>query len=361
MSVRAIAPATALVALLLLTTAGLAWAQNEPPRTAALEAATERFEAGKRLFREGTKEHNPSKIERAYFEFKAAFAIYPGRGTLLNLVETELATGRSLDGMRHIREYARTFGAPEQHSDYHRTFEAQWGAAFNATGHLEIEAPTGLRVVVDGKDEMVVTPLASPIDVTAGHHVVELVGSETLRDEADAAAGSMTKLTFAPPQPSPSAAPVVPAAPSEPTPVVNIGKAPAETPPPPPPPPPPRFWTPPRLLGTVVGVAGLAALGAGAAFAIQANQDSDRASSLASGLGPSGCVMAQSQSCIDLQSARDDQSRNHTLNLVFVTIGAAAVVTGAALIFWPAQARSRTALAPAFLPGGGGLQLRGEI
>jgi hypothetical protein len=358
MFVRVIAPASAFGALLLLASAGRTWAQTEPPRTPALEAATERFEAGKRLFREGRKEHDPSKIERAYFEFKEAYAVYPGRGTLLNLVETELATGRDLDAMRHIREYVRTFGEPEQHSEYHRTFETQRLAAFNATGHIEVEAPSGLRLVVDGKDEAVVTPLANPVDVSVGHHVVELIGSETLRAEADASAGVVTKLAFERPKPSPATTPAADAlAPSEPTRVAGVSRPPEELPAPAP----ERFWTAPRLWGGVVGVAGLASLGAGAAFAIQAKQDSDRASSLSSSLGPSGCVSSLSQSCRDLQSAHDDQARDHTLNLVLVTVGAAAVVTGAALILWPVHARPRTALSPAFLPGGGGLELKGEI
>jgi hypothetical protein len=186
-----------------------------------------------------------------------------------------------------------------------------------------------------------------------------LVGSEALRGETDAVAGSVTTVALAPPQSSPLTTPIAVApAPSEPVaPIANMTPAPAESPPARARP----FWTSTRVLGTVVGVTGLVSLGVGVGFAIQANQDADRGSSLASTLGPSGCLFAQSPSCRDLRSARDDQSRDHTLNLVFVSVGAAAVVAGAALILWPVHSRSRTALTPAVVVGGGGLQLQGEM
>jgi hypothetical protein len=362
--VRAIERASALgaasVLAALLATSRPASAQPEPPRTPALDAATERFDAGKRLFREGTREHDPSKLERAYYEFKAAHAIYPGRGTVLNLAEAELATGRALDAMKHVREYVRSFGVPEAHSDYARAFEAQRDAASKATGHIEIVAPPSMRVAVDGQDQALVTPLADAVDVTAGHHVIELVGAETLRREVDAGAGSMTVVTFAStfaapatraPTPAPDAQP--PAEPS--TPAVTALPAtplPADEPP---------FWTPTRFWGAVVGTAGVIALGTGAVFAVRANQDGDRAASIASGLGPSGCAIAQPQGCRDLQSARNAQSLDHALNLVFVGVGAAAVVSGAAMMLWPEHSQHRTALVPAFWARGGGLELRGEM
>jgi hypothetical protein len=358
--VRAIERASALgaatVLTALLTASRPVTAQPEPPRTPALDAATERFEAGKRLFREGARARDPSKVERAYYEFKAAHAIYPGRGTVLNLVEVELATGRALDAMKHVREYVRSFGVPEAHSEYARAFEAQRDAAYGATGHVEIVAPPSMRVTIDGQDQALVTPLGDAVDVTAGHHVVELVGVETLRREVDASAGNITVVAFAAPAtraagPGPDAQP-----PREPMPAAVTALPatvlPADEAP---------FWTPTRFWGAVVGTAGLISIGTGALFAVRANQDADRASSLASGLGPSGCAFAQPQACRDLQSARDNQSLDHTLNLVFVGVGAAAVVSGAAMMLWPEHSQRRTALVPALWARGGGLELRGEM
>ena len=357
--VRSIERASALAALLTLASLSAsrqAVAQPEPPKTPALEAATERFDAGKRLFREGAREHDPAKIERAYFEFKAAYAIYPGRGTLLDLLETEVATGRALDAMRHVREYVRSFGVPEPHSEYGRAFEAQRDAAYAATGHVEIVGPPAMRVVVDGQDQALVTPLTDAIDVTAGHHVVDLVGGETLHREVDATAGSITVLAFgalatAGTSAGPDARP-----PGEPAPLA-MPALPANVPPVDQPP----FWTPTRFWGAVVGTTGLISLGTGVIFAIRANQDADRASSLASSLGPSGCALAQPQPCRDLQTAHDDQSLDHALNLVFMGVGAAAIVSGAAMMLWPEGSQHRTALVPEIWAHGGGLGLRGEI
>jgi hypothetical protein len=370
MSLRAMASANAFGSLLLLTVCPAARAQAEPSRTPALDAATERFESGKRLFREGTKEHDASKVERAYFEFKAAYAIYPGRGTLLNLVETELATHRDLDAMRHIREYARSYGVPDEHSDYRRAFDKHSEAAFKATGHVEIVGPARMRVVIDGNDEALLTPLRDPVDLTAGHHVIELVGSATLRGEANASAGAVTRLAFAQGEPAPAPSLAPSPSPAPPPPTVPVAPVPVEPSPPPtlprlptdvPPPRAPSFWTPTHVWGAVVGVAGLASVGTGLVFAARANQDADRASSLVTGLGPSGCVGVQSQDCSNLQSAHDDQSRDHALNLVFVSVGAAAVVSGAALLLWPAHASGQAGLVPVISPYGGGLQFRGDL
>ena len=71
-------------------------AQSDP----ALQAVAKQFEEGKRLLREGTQQSDPVKLERAYFDFKAAYAVYQGKGTLLNLIETELATTRTARSRR---------------------------------------------------------------------------------------------------------------------------------------------------------------------------------------------------------------------------------------------------------------------
>ncbi len=121
------------------------------------------------------------------------------------------------------------------------------------------------------------------------------------------------------------------------------------------------FWTPPRTWGVLTAGMGVLSLGAGLAFAVQANLDADRAASLAAALGPSGCVGVRIQACQDLQSTHDDQSRDHALNLAFVGLGAAAVVVGAALLLWPMHSRSAAAVAQTMSAHGGGLEMRGEL
>ena len=46
-------------------------------------------------------------LERAYFDFTGAYAVYHGPGVLLNLVASERSTGRDLVAMRHLRDFVR--------------------------------------------------------------------------------------------------------------------------------------------------------------------------------------------------------------------------------------------------------------
>jgi hypothetical protein len=78
-------------------------------------------------------------------------------------------------------------------------------------------------------------------------------------------------------------------------------------------------------------------------------------------LGPSGCELARPKGCIDLQSAHDDQSHDHTLNLVFVSVGTAALASAGALMLWPALANHRMALVTSLSSRGGGVELRGDF
>jgi len=327
---------------------GQAPAQSDP----ALQAVAKQFEEGKRLFREGTQQSDPVKLERAYFDFKAAYAVYQGKGTLLNLVESELATNRTLDAMRHLREYVRANGTPEEHSEYRRSFQQAWNAALAGCGHLEIEAAPSLRIVLDGKDEAGVTPIADPIDVTPGHHVIESSGSEKLRAEVDAFAGSTehVRLFASAPPPAPAAAPT--SAPEAIPPAAEQPRAPVDG---------STFWTGRRVWGVGFAGAGAVSIGLGAFFAVQAQNSANRATSILGGLAPTACASSQSAQCQQLQSAHDDQSRDHTLNLVFVTVGVAAMVAGAALFLWPQSSPSKTAIVPVFAPQGAGLQLRGDF
>jgi hypothetical protein len=347
---RAIGPFVAV----LLAAASASGQAPPAPNDPALQAIAKQFEEGKRLFRDGKRLHDPAMLERAYFDFKAAYAVYQGKGALLNLIDSELATNRALDAMKHLREFMKANGTPGEHSEYGRAFSEEWSVAFAGTGHIVIETEPSLRIVVDGKDEAGITPLADPIDVTPGHHVVEASGAETLRGEADVVAGATEHVKLlAVSRPSPPA----PAAASTSAPEVTAPPAPAE----PTTPDRPPFWTGRRVWGLGVAAGGVLSIGLGAFFAVQTHNDATRATSILNGLGPSACASAQSAQCQQLQSAHDDQSRDHALNLVFVAVGAVAVATGATLLLWPQTSSSKTAIVPVVAPQGAGLQLRGEL
>lgn len=364
-TLRRAAPLSAL-ALLLATNAA---AQPSPKADdAAYQAASERFAEGARLLREGKREHNVPKLERAYLEFKQANAIYPrAKSGLLNLIESELATNRSLDAMKHLREFLRLHGRPES-GELSSIFQEQWDLASQATGHIRVDAPPGRRIVLDGKDEAGVAPLADPVDVPPGHHMLE---AEGLRAEVDAAAGVVVDASLA----VPSAVQPPAGAPPPPTPSSVPMEGPPSTGSLPPAPPdavepsgPHGYWSPMRTWGVVVGSAGLVSLGLGAFFATQASNDGSRAASILTRTGTNGCAGpgANTPDCQSLNSAYDDQSRDHALNLVFVGVGVAGAVASAALLLWPQPSHSTSAkaapmLVPLLSSHAGGIQLRGEL
>ncbi|MGH7296532.1 MAG: hypothetical protein ACRELB_16460, partial [Polyangiaceae bacterium] len=186
---------------LILCLAPAVGAQTAVPASddAAYKAAHDRFVVGARLLREGKREHNPAKLERAYLEFRQGNSVYSrSKAGLLDLVESELATNRMLDAMNHLREYARLHGAPDS-GEYKTNFQQQWDIAFQATGHVRVVAPATARIVLDGAQSAGVAPLADPVDVAPGHHRVEALGTaEPLRAEVDATTGVVVDALLAP-------------------------------------------------------------------------------------------------------------------------------------------------------------------
>lgn len=352
---------------LILSLARAAAAQTPAPAAddAAYKAAHERFVVGARLLREGKREHNASKLERAYLEFRQANSIYPrSKAALLDLVESELATDRMLDAMKHLREFVRLHGPPDA-GEYKTNFQQQWDIAFKGTGHVHVVAPPNARIVLDGTQEAGVAPLSDPVDVPPGHHHVQALGiAEPLDIDVEADAGVLVDAVLAPravatvqppvaPPPTASSGTRMTSAPA-----ADEGDASRSG---------AAFWRPTRTWGVVVAGAGLVSLGVGALFAVAANGDANRASAIAAQIGPSGCSgTTPSSDCQSRDSAYDDQSRDHMLNLVFMGVGAAAVATGAALFFWPQPSRGSTAtatpvLVPMLSPRSAGIQLRGEL
>jgi hypothetical protein len=108
-----------------------------------------------------------------------------------------------------------------------------------------------------------------------------------------------------------------------------------------------------------VGGLGAASLIAGGVFVSVTKQDASRGSSLSGNLGATGCP--QAGGCQDLHNAHDDQLRDYTLSIVFLTGGAIAAATGATLFFWPQHKESSLAVVPIVSPFSAGLQVSGEL
>jgi hypothetical protein len=339
-------------------------AAQQPARSSndAYGEARKRFDEGKRLIREGKREGNAAKLEMAYVEFKEAYVLYPhAKASLLNLVDSEIATDRLLDGMKHLRQFVREHGTPDEVSEYGKAFRQHWDSAFQATGHIEVEAPPSMRVLVDN-EEIGFAPLATAVDVSPGHHTIEGIGPQSLRAETDAPAGAIVRASLEPPpataSPGSSMAASTPAGPP------SVATPPAASLPAPP----SReeahaqtFWTPMSKWGAVVGGAGLVALGVGAAFAVRNKNDAERADALSTRLGTDGCGATAAAMCGDLQSARRDQSADFVFASVFLGLGGAAVAAGAVLFLWPKRSPPKAAVLPMPWALGGGVQVVGEL
>jgi hypothetical protein len=328
----------------------------------AYDEARKRFDEGKRLIREGKREGNPAKLEMAYVEFKEAYALYPhAKASLLNLVESEIVTGRLVEGMKHLRQFVREHGTPDEVSEYAKAFRQHWDSAFSATGHIEVDAPTGVRVLVD-KEEIGFAPLPTPADVSPGHHTIEAIGPQSLRAEINAPAGAIVRTSLepsaaaSPPSSITASATSVPESATTPGPATPVpappsrGEADAQT-----------FWTPTSTWSLVTGGAGLVALGVGVVFAVRNKNDAERADALSTQLGPAGCSAMVQGACGDLQRARDDQSTDFAAAVVFLGVGGAAAAIGAVLFFSPKRSHPRAAVLPMLWTQGGGVQLRGEL
>ncbi len=354
---------------------GAAGAAVEPGKQVepAKQAARERFKKGVKLYDAAEQRRDPVLYESAYLEFAQAYAIYPDEVVLWNLAVSELDTLRFVDALRHLRDYDRTHPAltAEKRAELTRHLEKAGGA----TAHLAIEAPPGAHILVDDKD-VGAAPLLEPLDATPGKHRVAILGRlDTPVLDVGAAAGEVTRVrlvdetdavtrgaTSTPLGATPGAAASSATSTSAVAPLMGQGAdvdRPAASP----------FWTTRRTAGAVVAGAGIASIATGIVFALRTQADADDAAAIRARLGRSSCVNGAAPGCSDLNAAYDAHDRDRALGTGFVAAGAAAVVTGAALLLWPesrwsgspASASARAILVPVVSPLGAGLRIVGTL
>jgi len=349
--------------------------EGRADESVALRDSTRLMREGKQLFARG-------EFEGARQRFARACELTPTSTCLCGLAMTELRAGRPLDAYRHFQDVRRDPAAAQA------VPKATWEAmgpmeaeAFAQLGHIEVDAPAGTSVELDGRPAGL-TPLVAPLDVAPGEHTID-VERESHRERlvVQASAGAPVHAHFvlagatgsaatSPPGEGGSAHPAV--APSNAgashdgtsnlgTPNAGTSNvAPAS---------PAGFWSPRRSIGVVVGGVGVALLGAGTVIGLSGQSAADRASNLRAGIASSqgsadACARSPSfAECSALEEAYSEQSRDRSLSFVFVGAGAAAVLTGAVLVLWPdaGGASERVALVPEASVRGGGLHLVGEF
>jgi hypothetical protein len=343
------APA-ALCCAVWLCTAGRASAADPDPQT--VKQAQERLREGNRLFDAGN-------YEGARVAYEQSLVLVPHGSTYRNLGTTEIKLGDPVSGLKHLRLAMK---APDLAADRKSITKRDLDDAFAATGHIAVSTAAGATVTVDGNAVAGTAPFSDQIDVTIGKHTLEArLGAQSARFEVDTKGGQVSSIELAiTPPPSPAPAPAVPNAslpPSSSPSLATMPEVPVREGT-------PEFWNTRRDVGVAVGAAGLVGLGVAAYFDAQAGSQGNRATSLLAGLSSSGACAgsAPPAGCSSLRDAHDSQKTDSTLSVVFLGIGGAAFVAGAAMFFWPASSSSsQTAITPFFSPQGGGLQIRREF
>jgi hypothetical protein len=314
----------------LLTTAPAVWASNTPAERDALA----RFEEGLQRVKAGD-------FDAARLSFVEAYAALHRPRILWNLALSEEKTGRTLEALTHFRQVAADSGAVEADRADARVHVS---ALSNQTGHIDVQAPAGAVIAVDGARVPDTTPLSDPLDVEPGHHVVEAkLGESTASLTIDAGSGLTVHADFSAMN---AVKPPPPPSPAEPSPV-----APSQVPDEPPAEP-----SSEPGLGRAVAVGGLAA-GAVAAVTVgvilagKSRDERNTAAAYGAQYGPSACATPGVSICAQWNDAVENQRRDAAwatgLYVGGGVLAAGAVVTWLA---WPSGTSRWAKLLPSIDP-----------
>lgn len=319
--------------------------------------AKKRFAEGKSLF----SEH---KYEEARLKYVQACAVLRTDNCLRGLAITELKADKPVDSYRHFKEL---FDDPKAIAGIDaaglRDLQAMRDEAYAKSGHLAVDAPAGLAIMVDGV-EAGLTPIRDTVDVTPGAHQVAVRGDSQRALSVTALAGQVVKVRFDEHLAAPNGTPQTPAPAAMVTPaplamaMPASSDAAAE-----------RANTRPSDMPRTVtilalGGAAVVAAGLGVYFLTQAGSADDDVTRLKA-QNPN-CAGSTSQGCADLASAADSRTTDRNLATIsFVGTGAFAVGAVATYFLWPTAARSATTGAfvvhPLLPPQGAGLHIAGRF
>lgn len=121
-------------------------------------------------FEEGLERVKTGDYEAARISFAQAYALLKRPSILWNLALAEEKTGHLVDALTHFKRVARD---PSATSGDREDAQRHATGLVAKTGHVDVQAPAGSTLRVDGEAIDEVPPLEEPLDVTAGHHVVE--------------------------------------------------------------------------------------------------------------------------------------------------------------------------------------------
>jgi tetratricopeptide (TPR) repeat protein len=313
-------------------------------------------------FKEGLARVKSKDFEAARLSFEQAYAVLHRPLILWNLALSEEKTSHPLEALGHFRQVAREAPSDADRASAQRHVDALLGEF----SRIDVQAPAGTVLALDGGGVAGTAPLADPLDVMPGHHVVAatLAGGVAKSSEVEAVAGQVAHVSFVADPPAPVVAAMPAAAPVAATPA----PAPAATDlPPPPDESTRRFWTPRTVSATVFAGAAVVVGGAAAAFGI-ASQNNKSAVTGYKGKYPSDyCFPAAGKAapsdCGPWNDAVNAQNRDADIsNALYFAAGALALGAVVSWFFWPKPGHTKAAwVLPEVGPQGAGVEAGGRF
>jgi hypothetical protein len=334
-------------------TAGLLVAASASPSArAADDKATREAEA---RFAEGLSRVKRQDYEAARLSFEQAYAVLHRPLILWNLALADEKSGHPLEALTNFRKVSHEAASEADRASAQKHVDA----LLAQLSRIDAQAPSGTAFVLDGADVGATAPLADPLDVAVGHHVVvaRMSGGVSKTSEVDTVAGHVAHVAFVADAPAPVAAVAPVAAPAEAQapPPAPVDQAPTDHP----------FWTPRTITAVTLGSAAVVAVGFGAVFGVESQHNKSQVGTFMAKYGQDGCGVGSpaNPDCATWNDAVNAQNRDANIsNALYFTGGVFALGAVVSWFFWPKHGHGAAAwVMPEVGPGRAGVGAGGHF
>jgi hypothetical protein len=319
-------------------------------------------------FKEGLTRVKSKDYDAARLSFAQAYAVLHRPLILWNLALAEEKCNRPLDALAHFRQVAHEAPSDADQANAQKHVDTLLGQL----ARIDVQAPPGTALALDGADGAGTAPLGDPLDVMPGHHVVaaRMAAGVTKSSDVEAVAGQVAHVSFVADAPPPAA--IVAPMPATTTPA-PVSAAPASTDVQPPPPAAEdtahkAFWTPRTVTATAFVGAAAVVTGFGAYFGIASQNNKSMVSAFKSKHpGDSSCTAVPGMSlpgdCGPWNDALNAQNRDAEISdALYFAAGALALGAVVSWFFWPKPGPGKTAwVLPQLGPGAAGVEAGGRF
>jgi hypothetical protein len=310
------------------------------------------------FLREGADLFKHENYEGARAAFAHAYELEPRPAVLFDLALSELNGNHPVEAVAHLREYMTHTDEPPAKLLSVRT---KWLPRAEArTARLEVFAPAGARVFVDGTEEGPATPgpdttnspIASVAVAAGDHEVSTLQGAVSEAQHITARGGEVVELHFRPPPEVPAPPPAI-VWPTHADARESDGEATSR---------------PKWVVVIAFGLGAAVAAGVGVGFGLAAQKNARDAQSTRDSLAQRSAwndaectgASASSRLCMQLKSDVDANRQDWTLSAVsYVGAGVLGVASLATWLWWRPKSFAVSAR-PAIHPRNAGLVLDGQ-